>query len=287
LNPGSVTLKLIYKLLAAAMAAYALTVLVWPGALRVLIDDVSAQVNGFNIMISFFVLVVWALVTIRNLLRTKPQLSDWPRPQPLWLGLVWLLLCVAYTGFEHGWVHYPAFVYAEDGLFESATALALLFCAGLFCVIGFGRARRVSRMLALAVLALGGFSALLLLEEISWGQRIFGWSTPERLEELNAQQETNLHNMFVGYNQLIRLVLSLLIASALIHRDVWMRGLNRLSLGALMPPAAAIYFVPFLIYAHTYDELYEEVVGVFLIAYSVNLYRRLAAAAGPRSGSPA
>ena len=125
--------------------------------------------------------------------------------------------------------------------------------------------------------------ALLLLEEISWGQRIFGWSTPERLENLNAQQETNLHNIFVGYNQLIRLVLSLLIASALIYRDAWLRGLDRMGLGALMPPAAAIYFVPFLIYAHIYDELYEEVVAVFLIVYAVNLYRRL----GPKTSAPA
>ena len=33
-------------------------------------------------------------------------------------------------------------------------------------------------------------------------------------------------------------------------------------------------FVPFLTYAHTCDELFEEVVGVFLIACAVNLYRR-------------
>lgn len=280
------TLKLFYKLLAAAIAVYALTVLVWPGALRVLIDDVSAQVNGLNIMISFYILIIWALVTIRSLLGMKPRLSDWPAPRPLWLGLVWLLLCVAYTGFEHGWIGYPEFVYAEDGLLESATALALLFCAGLFVVTAAGRAMRIDRRLPAAVIALGIICALLLLEEISWGQRIFGWSTPERLEELNAQQETNLHNMFVGYNQLIRLVLSLVIASALIYRDAWLRGLDRAGLGPLMPPAAAIYFVPFLIYAHVYDELYEEVVGVFLVVYAVNLYRRLAPGAVRRQGSP-
>jgi hypothetical protein len=33
-------------------------------------------------------------------------------------------------------------------------------------------------------------------EEISWGQRIFGWGTPEFLGELNAQNETNLHNLW-------------------------------------------------------------------------------------------
>ena len=43
-----------------------------------------------------------------------------------------------------------------------------------------------------------GLSLLFLLacgEEISWGQRIFGWDTPEGMKEMNIQQETNLHNL--------------------------------------------------------------------------------------------
>jgi len=39
-------------------------------------------------------------------------------------------------------------------------------------------------------------------EEISWGQRIFGWETPETLEELNRQGETTLHNIH-GVQQLV------------------------------------------------------------------------------------
>ena len=34
-------------------------------------------------------------------------------------------------------------------------------------------------------------------EEISWGQRIFGWETPQALREINAQNETNLHNLWL------------------------------------------------------------------------------------------
>jgi hypothetical protein len=47
------------------------------------------------------------------------------------------------------------------------------------------------------------FSCLLVLilivmagEELSWGQRIFGWSTPDFFIENNAQHETNLHNLY-------------------------------------------------------------------------------------------
>jgi len=32
-------------------------------------------------------------------------------------------------------------------------------------------------------------------EEISWGQRIFGFSTPEALNDINRQGESNLHNI--------------------------------------------------------------------------------------------
>jgi hypothetical protein len=32
-------------------------------------------------------------------------------------------------------------------------------------------------------------------EEIAWGQRLFGWRTPEALEAVNVQQETTLHNI--------------------------------------------------------------------------------------------
>lgn len=34
-------------------------------------------------------------------------------------------------------------------------------------------------------------------EEISWGQRIFGWGTPASLKEVNAQGEFNVHNLWL------------------------------------------------------------------------------------------
>ena len=50
------------------------------------------------------------------------------------------------------------------------------------------------------------------------GQHILGFEMPDEIGEMNAQQETNLHNMFVGFNQLIRLAIALLIATSL-HTD--------------------------------------------------------------------
>ena len=46
-------------------------------------------------------------------------------------------------------------------------------------------------------------------EELSWGQHLFGWSTPESVARLNDQQETNLHNMSSWLDQKPRLLLEL------------------------------------------------------------------------------
>jgi hypothetical protein len=46
-------------------------------------------------------------------------------------------------------------------------------------------------------------------EEASWGQHYFGWSTPEALAAVNAQEETNIHNIHGIFDQLPRNLLTL------------------------------------------------------------------------------
>ena len=46
-------------------------------------------------------------------------------------------------------------------------------------------------------------------EEISWGQQLFHWSTPEVISEYNDQHETNLHNTSSWFDQKPRIVLEL------------------------------------------------------------------------------
>lgn len=97
----------------------------------------------------------------------------------------------------------------EDGWFEWLTALSLLASSALF-VVAFAELRRaggLARVLPWTMLALGAIMFVGAGEEISWGQRIFGWSTPESLEAVNAQQETNLHNLgvFSGLTDMDRL----------------------------------------------------------------------------------
>lgn len=46
-------------------------------------------------------------------------------------------------------------------------------------------------------------------EEISWGQHLFNWSTPEAWIEVNDQSETNLHNTSALFDQVPRTLLTL------------------------------------------------------------------------------
>ena len=46
-------------------------------------------------------------------------------------------------------------------------------------------------------------------EEISWGQHLFGWETPDHWMEINDQGETNFHNTSGWFDQVPRAVLTL------------------------------------------------------------------------------
>ena len=85
----------------------------------------------------------------------------------------------------------------EDGFTEWSTVLAL-FVAFVVCVVRLvklwgakpWRFRIMTGLLALFCFFGAG-------EELSWGQRIFDFDTPEFFQEHNAQQETGLHNLTI------------------------------------------------------------------------------------------
>lgn len=84
---------------------------------------------------------------------------------------------------------------AEDSLLEW-TQFVLIFAASLIfawsSILLFQNQQRKMAVLYLLV-AFGTF--FVAGEEIAWGQRIFGWTTPEALEAVNSQHETTLHNI--------------------------------------------------------------------------------------------
>ncbi|HWB56161.1 MAG TPA: hypothetical protein VG479_04405 [Gaiellaceae bacterium] len=71
--------------------------------------------------------------------------------------------------------------------FAAASVLAFA-CASLLL-------RQERRALALAYVLFGLLCFFIAGEEIAWGQRLFGFGTPERLEEINRQEEVTVHNI--------------------------------------------------------------------------------------------
>ena len=75
----------------------------------------------------------------------------------------------------------------EDGFFEWLTALCY-FISFLLLVLIYKKNKNIF-ILFLGIVMFFGAG-----EELSWGQRIFGFATPEAVNQVNVQHEFNLHN---------------------------------------------------------------------------------------------
>ena len=113
-------------------------------------------------------------------------------------------------------------------------------------------------------------SAVLLIaamEEMSWGQMIFNWGTPELLDSLNRQQETNMHNLavFHDYTWTAFAVVFTLLA-ALSAMNYWLPSRycwRRSKLASLVLPASCT-FSYFVIAALIYWGVVVEKAGLDL-----------------------
>ena len=112
--------------------------------------------------------------------------------------LLWFMAAIATFSFI---LLFNSELYAsitqEDRLIEYLGFLLLLI-TGVFLVAAgvtalIEKKRKFYSCLILVIIGLLFFSAS--LEEISWGQRVFGFATPDYLQEINGQDELNVHNI--------------------------------------------------------------------------------------------
>lgn len=83
---------------------------------------------------------------------------------------------------------------AEDRAYEWIGFLGF-FGAGVFSLLTLLYRQKMPKLAALFFLGTGLFYLICAGEEISWGQRVFGWETPTAFAEINEQGETNIHNI--------------------------------------------------------------------------------------------
>lgn len=229
----------------------------------------------------------------------------WSRPkiwrQSWWLAALPLWLLGATLGFG---LLYPIPYYElskEDSVVEYLTALAYAL-SGVCALLAAGRLwrRRTTtpswRLLLLGIF-LVGFLGLTGIagEEISWGQRIVGFSTPEEIAEVNTQGEFNIHNNELVFGQVYRAygLLTIGAIGAALARFYWQRlklpqqwsDLGQDFLQHFAPHLVLIgWFIPMLIFvvlreriSQAYLNPWEEVIEGFL---SVGVLLTLAEKAG-------
>ncbi len=178
-----------------------------------------------------------------------------------------------------GWIFYlyywdPAgyvLYTAEDSAVEWATAAAF-FMVSTIMIWSIARYSALRRPVPIFIAL---FAFLVTGEEISWGQRIFGFITPQVFQNANWQAEANLHNMIrFQLNELVGvfIILFIIIEHPLCRRmpklSIW---LERLGVPLLRVRVLPIFLLAavFLIYPPfikvQYDEISEFYLGLALI----------------------
>jgi hypothetical protein len=178
-------------------------------------------------------------------------------------------------------------VTGEDALAETlqvACYLASVALATAVAVRLWAGARRDLAVLY-GLLALGLF--FLVGEEIAWGQRIFGWATPESLEAINKQGETTLHNIEgVGYafkwGQLVvgayGAILPVLLPWWIDGSASWARA--RGFFAFVVPHFTLIPYFAFMFVWRLYRNLFEEPTNYYFVISEYNEVVELVLALG-------
>ncbi len=147
----------------------------------------------------------------------------------------------------------------EDGFFEWLTFWYALVAALIWAWLSI-RYRLVPFLLPFA------FFLFFAMEEISWGQRLFEWETPEFIGSVNYQNETNIHNIFSPRVKFFTSAFFIAVSLILIEINLLFRALGdsqerwtRCILHAVSVPLLPAVFCALGIVALRYLE-YTEVV---------------------------
>ena len=208
----------------------------------------TADPGWFLLALVLVVLMAWGRIYpwMMRMLADADPCAHRARRLAVWLMVAAVILLIAVLKISTPDMDaYKRLVFGEGGLVEWSQVLVLVAACRVAWLIGADLRRRLSHPAPCFVAR--GFAVLigvLLLEELAWGQVIFGWQTPESIRSINAQQETTIHN--IGWFQdrldlLTFLATVALLAAVVLLPWICKRALRRSSLErttlvrALMP----------------------------------------------------
>lgn len=169
-----------------------------------LVGTVKTLINTPNIAISDLAMSAFgvAIATLLNSNLFSKLLSRLSGPKgESFLLLTSLIVCSSILGLKlifGGSSFYENFL-DENSVVEWLTALFLMLSAYFSSLIYLSKGSPFPRKIFLALAIIFFIAGM---EELSWGQMIFNWDSPEKFASLNSQSETNIHNLH-GLSKLI------------------------------------------------------------------------------------
>lgn len=191
-----------------------------------------------------------------------------------WLFFISVVCIVIFCITELTQLEFLKNLFREDHFFENMTFVLLFFSSLIFFRSFILIKSRISIFPNIYILLLALFCFGVAMEEISWGQRILDWQSPEGWNELNFQNETNIHNLTAtsGIIRISRIGLtlsfSMMFGFSLFLRDY----LIKYRLEFLIPDQKFFLFAFIVPLTHSYHELSEIIISLIFIFYSIALY---------------
>lgn len=106
----------------------------------------------------------------------------------MYIMIVAIFIILCYSVFIFLKVDTVSKLGEEDQFFEWLTAIFFILAAVIFFLIFVRTKNLIFLIVAIGMLIGAG-------EEISWGQRLFGFKTPDSISMINVQKEFNFHNL--------------------------------------------------------------------------------------------
>lgn len=200
---------------------------------------------------------------------------------------LWAMFALLFATIGAMLLFFPiGFLYATyENLYGEWLQFSAFAGIAIYCFL-IVKGRRAPRVWFWVLLGLAAFYTA--MEEISWGQQIFGWRSSELFQKNNLQGETNLHNFFTGpYSTLIKDLLTYALAGGMLAYGVIYPLLLGARLGIaqfverLGVPAPSLCLLPFFLLAaycemsfHHFNEaeLAELFVALALLFMAASAY---------------
>jgi hypothetical protein len=178
---------------------------------------------------------------------------------------------------------YHPFFCGENRFIENVTFVLALAAAVLMLKL-FVRSRGASSFRRSIIFILFLCFFFFAMEEISWGQSIFGFRTTEAVAKINIQHELNIHNMFPYLNYSFYIAFYVL-ALLFLYRDTILSRIRKPSMhetvDLFLPPPDFYLFslhvltLPLLSWRIAYFEAAEVLAAVMVVTYAVHLGQRM------------